>query len=58
MAFRRKKDDKIEICRIPDESVKNANTVADTINADSLNSNSAWQASSQQYGNLVCNNNS
>ncbi|XP_019754819.1 MAP7 domain-containing protein 1 isoform X3 [Dendroctonus ponderosae] len=34
---------------IPDESVKNANTVADTINADSLNSNSAWQASSQQF---------
>ncbi|XP_066247570.1 ensconsin isoform X7 [Euwallacea similis] len=43
---------------IPDESVKNANTVADTLNADSLNSNSTWQTSSQQYGNLVYNNNS
>ncbi|CAG9759886.1 unnamed protein product [Ceutorhynchus assimilis] len=42
---------------IPDQSV-NANTVADTINTDSLNSNSAWQTSSQQYGNLICNNNS
>ncbi|XP_066155461.1 MAP7 domain-containing protein 2-like isoform X8 [Euwallacea fornicatus] len=43
---------------IPDESVKNANTIADTLNADSLNSNSTWQTSSQQYGNLVYNNNS
>ncbi|XP_066247564.1 ensconsin isoform X2 [Euwallacea similis] len=34
---------------IPDESVKNANTVADTLNADSLNSNSTWQTSSQQF---------
>ncbi|XP_060537193.1 ensconsin-like isoform X8 [Cylas formicarius] len=42
---------------IPDESVKNANTVRDTINSDSINSNSAWQPT-QQYGNLVCNNNS
>ncbi|XP_066155455.1 MAP7 domain-containing protein 1-like isoform X2 [Euwallacea fornicatus] len=34
---------------IPDESVKNANTIADTLNADSLNSNSTWQTSSQQF---------
>ncbi|XP_030746290.1 ensconsin-like isoform X6 [Sitophilus oryzae] len=43
---------------IPDDSLKNANTtVTDTLNSDSINSNSAWQPT-QQYGNLLYNNNS
>jgi MAP7 domain-containing protein 1 len=43
---------------IPDDTVKNANTVSiDTINStDSINSNNTWQTT-QQYGNFVCDNN-
>nr|XP_015840581.1 PREDICTED: MAP7 domain-containing protein 1 isoform X3 [Tribolium castaneum] len=44
---------------IPDDTVKNANTVSiDTINStDSINSNNTWQTT-QQYGNCLINNNS
>ncbi|XP_063928901.1 MAP7 domain-containing protein 1-like isoform X5 [Zophobas morio] len=43
---------------ISDDTVKNANTVSiDTINStDSINSNNTWQTT-QQYGNLLCDNN-